>query len=118
MQFKTQAVVVGMTRSKGQGDGQNIAKDVTWDNTKFFVQQDLTDKRGNSRGQCTTEIRVGDSKRYEEFESVQLPCWFEFDMKITGNGKGQQTTECLGVRMLPTEARTAPTNTAPRAAQK
>jgi hypothetical protein len=105
MQFKTQALVIGLKRGKGAGDGKSLGADVTWDFTKAVVHQDLTERKGNSRGQGSTDIKIGPFSDYEKLEKHALPFMCEFDMRITTDGKGGQATECFGYKVLPTEVK-------------
>ena len=103
--YKVQGMVVGLQKSKGDGNIEGVAR--TWDSTKAFVHQDLTDKRGNARGQSTITLKLGTSAEFDRLEKIILPCMFEFDFKKTTNGKGDTVDEVTAYRPLPTEVKSA-----------
>ena len=67
MRFNAQVVVTGIKRSKGEFEGAK------YDSTKFYIQTDLDDSKGNSRGMATVEYSMGDSEEYAAYEKLPLP---------------------------------------------
>ncbi len=67
MKFQSQVTVHGMKRAKGEMEG------VKYDSTKFYIETDLDDSKGNAKGKATVEYAMGTSDEYTMFEKLPFP---------------------------------------------
>ena len=82
MQFKQIVNVMGIKRSKGTMDnGQSF------DSTKFYIEGDMDDSKGNAKGTCTTEYTFGTSEEFAKYAHLPFPFEAEAVFDIVSNGK-------------------------------
>ena len=102
MKVQTKTMLVGLRQSKGQGDGESMAKTVTWDYTEFSLMIDLPTVGGKARGMESQRFRCGPSSDFEKFATVPLPCECEVDFDIVAgavvNNKDTTRMELLAIK--------------------
>lgn len=94
--FKAKVTAVTFAKDSGVIEG----KEISWDFTKVHVELVL---RGvNARGKVTQAYKIGDSIAYRafKFESISLPFFAELDIEKTSNGKGDDSEEIIGFRII------------------
>lgn len=94
MEVKTTAVVMGVTRFKGDVEGQSH------DFTKIFVEEPFAKGNVNARGSAVIEYRAGKSDEFEKFAKHAFPLQAELVLEISASGKGGQRTTCVDVRPI------------------
>ena len=86
MRIKTEAIVTGIKRSKGEFEG------IKYDSTKFYVQADLDDSKDNAKGSATTEYPFGTSDEYQKYVHLTFPFKAELELDIGTTGREQKVT--------------------------
>lgn len=76
-----EVVVTGIKRSKGNFEG------TAYDSTKFYIQTDLDDSKGNSKGMASTEYSMGLSDEYDKFSHLSFPFTAIAEMELVTSGK-------------------------------
>lgn len=93
--MKTTSIVsvMGMKRSKGDYEGTH------YDSTKFYIEADLDDSKGNAVGKATSEYSFGTSAEYDKYPNNpdNFPYQAEADFAIVTTGKDTKIT-LLGLR--------------------
>jgi hypothetical protein len=85
MQFKTQIVVTGAKRSKGDFDG------TAYDSTKIYTSTGLDTSKGDAVGEAGSEYAWGLSDNFNKIASLSFPFQAEATMEIVSNGKSNKT---------------------------
>ena len=85
MQFKTQIIVTGAKRSKGEFDG------TAYDSTKIYTSTSLDTSKGDAVGEAGSEYAWGLSDNFNKIASLQFPFQAEATMEIVSNGKSNKT---------------------------
>lgn len=85
MQFKTNIVVIGAKRSKGDYEG------TPYDNTKIYTSTSLDASKGDAVGQAGSEYAWGLSDNYNKIATLKFPFEAEATMEIVSNGKSNKT---------------------------
>lgn len=77
----TEVMVTGIKRSKGNFEG------TSYDSTKFYIQTDLDDSKGNSKGMASTEYSMGLSDEYDKYSHLPFPFQAMVEMEVVTSGK-------------------------------
>lgn len=96
MLIKSNFFVLGAKSFKGTVEGKD------YDSTTLFVVMDVSEKRGNSIGQNSVEMKFGKSDEFQKLKDLKFPVNAELALKLTTSGY-----EVEGFRLAPPAAASA-----------
>ena len=80
MQFKTEGVILGVSRFNDSVEGNH------YDFTKVRVMMPVPEGADNQLGFDVTVIPYGDHKNFEKFENMTFPAKVMLDLRATSKG--------------------------------
>lgn len=91
MKFQTKAIVTGAKMFKDTIDGQSF------DQTTLYVQMNLDESKGTSKGFATQPLGWGTSDEYHKIKHLPFPFEAELEMELVTTGK-QQKQRVVGLK--------------------
>ncbi|XID75134.1 hypothetical protein ACF3NA_00760 [Alkanindiges sp. WGS2144] len=85
MQFKSDVVVTGAKRSKGEIEGK------PYDSTKVYVKTGMDTSKGDAVGFAGSEYAWGLSDNFLKIASLKYPFQAQATFEMVTNGKSQKT---------------------------
>ena len=78
------AIIMGVTRFKGEIDGSEI------DSCTVFRAAPFNDASGNAMGLGLAKVRFGSSSNFDRFTGMTFPCELEIEFARVTNGSGKE----------------------------
>jgi hypothetical protein len=84
MQFKSNVIVTGLKKFKGDVEGNS------YDSTTAYIQMDMDESKGVARGHASQDYNIGTSAEFDRLVAVKLPFEAEATFEMTTTGKTQR----------------------------